>query len=277
MKLIKRFLTVFFAVVIIASAVMPAGAAGFSGTSDWAQGEVAEASSLGLIPDRLDGAEATRAITRAEFCALAVRLFKVMHEVAGQTDQNHYKMYFNPEYASALYDPFEDTDDEDVLIAYAIGIVLGTSDTTFEPNALVTREQICRMFYNILTVENISWRYTEQFTEAALCAYQDGYRVSDWARTSAAALLCSGVVKGVGNDTIDYAGNATVEQAVLLAVRFYNASLSNGFTNIADTETDKNGYIYPASYAYGSRYETLEEKYFRIYGVEGKTLYSSVS
>lgn len=252
-------------------------AAGLSGSSFWAVSEVEEALSLGLIPERLLGAEATDKITRADFCALAVRLFKVMHEDTKQTSHSHYTAYFDPANQTALTDPFDDCDDPDVLTAYAIGIVAGTSSTTFEPDAPVTREQICKMFFNILTVEELAWRYTEEFTEVRLCSYTDGYRVSSWARTPVAALACAGVLKGVGGGTIDYLGSATIEQAVLLAVRFYKTFLAGWFNALDGAKIDGRGFVRPSVYPYSSRYETLEQKHFRIFGVKGKSLYSSAA
>ena len=52
--------------------------------------------------------------------------------------------------------PFTDTNDEYVLKAYALGITFGTSETTFTPNAEITREQMATMLTRALNKAGIN-------------------------------------------------------------------------------------------------------------------------
>ena len=108
--------------------------------SDWAKAELTKADENGLIPESLKEADLTKPITRAEFAAVSVLLFeKISLRKAEKAGTN----------------PFTDTTDEYVLKAYELGVTTGTSETTFDPDALLTREQAAAMLtrvYKKLTV-----------------------------------------------------------------------------------------------------------------------------
>ena len=81
-----------------------------------------------LIPAELQNRDLTRDITRAEFCAVSVRLYEQM---GGQKLD-----------AAALDSPFADTGSDAGKKAYALGITNGVSPTAFAPYTHISREQL---------------------------------------------------------------------------------------------------------------------------------------
>lgn len=105
-----------------------------------------------------------------------------------------------------------------VLWAYQTGVVVGTSDTTFSPEAPVTREQIAVILMEfaskVLQIESGE-------TPADLSAYPDGGSVSDWARTAMADAVALGILSGAqdSNGTLwlqPQAGATRAEVATIL-------------------------------------------------------------
>ncbi len=94
--------------------------------SGWALDEVRQADFLGIFPESLRTADLTKPITRAEFAGVSVNTYIRMAKRAVEP---------------ASPNPFTDTDDTDVLRAYAAQIVSGTGNRTFSPDANLTREQ----------------------------------------------------------------------------------------------------------------------------------------
>ncbi|MDO4540807.1 MAG: S-layer homology domain-containing protein [Syntrophomonadaceae bacterium] len=188
--------------------------------SDWAQEELAEADELGLIPDVLEGADLTQDITRAEFAAVAVKVYESLAGTAA---------------LPATENPFTDTSDIEVLKAYNIGAVNGTSATTFTPDALLNREQAATMLTRVFKrVTKPGWtlatdgEFTLTYTKPA--AFADDADISAYAKDSVYFMAANGIIGGMGNNEFapknitteeqatGYA-NATREQALLIAVR----------------------------------------------------------
>ena len=188
--------------------------------SDWAQAELSQADALGLIPEILDGADLTADITRAEFAAVAVKAYEALA---------------NGKAIPAVNNPFTDTTDVEVLKAYNIGAVTGTSATTFDPNALLNREQAATMLTRVFKkVSLVGWtlptdsQFTLPYEKPALFA--DDADISDWAKDSVYFMVANGIINGVGNnkfapknvtsaDEANGYANATREQALIIAVR----------------------------------------------------------
>lgn len=188
--------------------------------SNWAQKELAEANTLNLIPDCLKEADLTKAITREEFAAVSVKAYEALTgKVATPVATN----------------PFTDTQNEEVLKAYALGITTGTSATTFTPNAVLNREQAATMLtrtykkatidgWTIQTDANFPLSYTKTNT------FADDDKISSWAKDSVYFMNANEIIKGVGDnkfapknttsaeEAVGYA-NATREQAIIIATR----------------------------------------------------------
>ena len=189
-------------------------------TSDWALGEIGKAEELGLIPDVLQGADLSKPITRAEFAAVAVKTYEALSGTAAIPIVNN---------------PFTDTKDVEVLKAYNVGAVNGTSATTFEPDALLNREQAAAMLTRVfkrITLAGWTLSTDSQFslTYTMPDKFADDDNISGWAKDSVYFMVANEIIKGVGSNNFapknitdkqssDGYANATREQALIIAVR----------------------------------------------------------
>ncbi len=110
-----------------------------------------------------------------------------------------------------------------VLWAYQTGVVAGTSDTTFSPEAPVTREQIA-----VILMEFASkvLQFESGETPADLSAFPDGADVSDWAQAAMADAVALGILSGAEIDGALWLlpqGQATRAQVATLLKGFCEA------------------------------------------------------
>jgi len=185
----------------------------YSGASSWAEPELDKAAEYGLIPNILKGVDMTKPITREEFAEIAVLLYE---KASGKT-----AVPVSP-------NPFTDTNNPQILKAFATGITAGTSATTFSPNVLINREQCATMLYR--TIKAIA--PDADYSIAGVADFPDQKNISDWAVEGTKYMFKLGIIKGdaSGNfmpkatTTAQQAagyGMATREAAVLMTVRTY--------------------------------------------------------
>lgn len=175
----------------------------WSRCSDWATDYMERAGTQGLIPDRLSGQDLTQGITRAEFAAVAVRLFDALNESAP---------------ASTMDNPFTDTDDADVLRAYALGIVNGVSEDRFAPDKTLTREQAVTMLGRVYELTKTNAVSGGAGLEQGDQVFSDDSAISDYARNYIYFFVGQGIVDGVGGNRFSPLGTMTREQAIKVAV-----------------------------------------------------------
>ena len=188
--------------------------------SDWAGTELMKAEELDLIPDILLDTDLTQPITRAEFAAVAVKVFENLS--GGKA-------------VPVVVNPFTDTKDLEVLKAYQVGAVNGTSATTFTPNALLNREQCAAMLTRVFKRITLAGWTLDTDSQFRLdyrmpARFADDADISDYARDSVYFMAANGIINGVGGNKFApkntttaqeaqrYA-NATREQALAIAVR----------------------------------------------------------
>ena len=106
--------------------------------------------------------------------------------------------------------------------AKLMGVVAGTSATTFDPEGEITREQLAVILYN----------YTKQFAPGSLTAtgslagFPDAASVSSWARTEMAWAVGNGLISGTGSGSVAYLtpqGSATRAQVAAILMRVEQA------------------------------------------------------
>lgn len=106
--------------------------------------------------------------------------------------------------------------------AKLMGVVAGTSATTFDPEGEITREQLAVILYN----------YTKQFAPGSLTAtgslagFPDAASVSSWARTEMAWAVGNGLISGVGENGVSYLrpeGCATRAQVATILMNYEKA------------------------------------------------------
>lgn len=171
----------------------------WSKASEWAEPELKEASKQNLIPEIFDEANLTKNITRKEFAHTVVKMYE---KITGQKA------------VPIAKNPFTDTKDKEVLKAYNIGITNGTSNTTFSPDALITREQMATMMTRALTKAG---KDTSRPESAKLFA--DDSEFSEYAKDSIYYMSSIEIIKGVGENKFNAKGNASREQALAISIR----------------------------------------------------------
>ena len=174
----------------------------YTGVSDWAKPELEKAEAYSLIPAVLADADVSASINRSEFAALSVKLYEALS---------------GAEIVAAIENPFTDTDDAEILKAYAAGITTGTSETTFDPEALLSREQAATMLARTYaySVEGA------EVTTADATAFADDADISDWAKESVYFMSENGIINGVGDNKFAPKANSSREQSVAISVRMF--------------------------------------------------------
>ncbi len=223
----KKLLALFLALVMtfMTFSVL---AEGTYTASDWAKEELKKAEENGLIPESLKDADLTKPITRAEFAAVSVLLFeKISLRKAEKAGTN----------------PFTDTTDEYVLKALELGVTTGTGATTFDPDALLTREQAAAMLtrvYKKLTINgwNIAKDGEFKIDYTAPANFADDADISAWAKDSVYFMASKNIINGVGDNKFAPQNNASREQAIIIASRMtgLDYKLADGIATLDPSE-----------------------------------------
>ena len=97
--------------------------------------------------------------------------------------------------------------------AASAGVVSGTGDGNFSPNAAITREQLAAMLMNYS-----AWKGEDVSARADLSAYSD--QPSTWATETMQWAVAEGLISGVTADQLQPQGNATRAQVAAILQRF---------------------------------------------------------
>lgn len=165
----------------------------------WAVPYVESAYKYNLMSGTSEGwFEPLRGITRAEFTAVVCRTLGL------ETDKDYTQKFSDVKPTDWYYSY--------VMAAQAAGYISGKSDTIFDPNAYITREEIAVLVARIVKSYG---------TENDVYNFADGSDVSAWARTSVVGVNNSGIMTGdqfgqfLPKDTVNRQTAATI------AVRLY--------------------------------------------------------
>jgi len=187
----------------------PEKLADWSKASVWASPTLKRAVDAGLLPGILKGADMTRPITREEFCELAVLLYEVVTAQPVEPVANN---------------PFSDTQNQQVLKAYNLGITSGTSADTFAPGAFISREQMAGMLFR--TVRSIA--PASDYGLAGNKGFHDQKEISSWAAEGIGYLSAKGIFTGDSKGDFLPKSMATREAAIAVVIRAYD--MLQGFT-----------------------------------------------
>jgi polyhydroxybutyrate depolymerase len=128
-------------------------------------------------------------------------------------------------------------------IAWAanVGIVTGTSETTFEPERNVTREEFVTMLQRYANLcEN--GKAVAKSTSTELTKYTDGTTVCDWAKDAVAWASEKEIMTGyAGTTVLDPEGAVTRAQVAKMAVAYQKSPLNGSI--LGSTNTDKNNQV----------------------------------
>lgn len=189
--------------------------------SSWAKKEIEDAYEEKIIPEELIGEDLTKKADRAEFAAIAVKMYE---NLSGKQ-------------TSSAVNPFNDINDnkykEDILKAYSLNITLGTGKDEFTPNDNITREQMAAMLtraYKKSEFEGWSIERDDKYplNYMGVQKFSDDDEISDYAKEAVYFMVRWGVIQGVGNNAFAPKGSigldegygyATREQALAIALR----------------------------------------------------------
>ena len=203
--------------------------------SNWAAEDIITAISMGYLDDDpnvfgyqpavtdLLGSDYTRAITRGQFAALAVRYYEtLMGDITGED-------YTIP--VNSGDDVFADsTGNTDMAKAYTLGILGGynsapdRSGVYVGPNDNITREQAATMLTRLME------KLIEAFDDAGRTGWTVWYAdslpftdtISDWAYDGVRAVYGVGAMTGTTGTTFSPKSNYTIEQSIVTIMRIDN-------------------------------------------------------
>ena len=203
--------------------------------SNWAAEDIITAISMGYLDDDPDvfgyqpaitdllGSDYTKAITRGQFAALAIRYYEtLMGDITGED-------YTIP--VNSGDDVFADsTGDENMAKAFNLGILGGynSADTRsgvyVGPNDNITREQAATMLTRLM--EQLIDAFNEVGRTGWTVWYADNLpftdSISDWAYDGVRAVYGVGAMTGTTGTTFSAKANYTIEQSIVTIMRIDN-------------------------------------------------------
>ena len=141
------------------------------------------------------------------------QIVQILYNLSGdKTDYSRYYLPFTDVAPGAWYY-------DAVAWAYTNNVVSGTSETTFAPNDVITREQMAVILYGY-TAE-----YAPEFTgnAASLNTFPDAGSVANWAYAAMSWAVGNGLISGMGSGGVSYLapqGSATRAQASAIIMRY---------------------------------------------------------
>ncbi len=102
--------------------------------------------------------------------------------------------------------------------AIAAGITNGVSETVFDPNGAVTREQLASFIYRYAQSKGQGFTGAWMF----LLDYSDASKISSWADEAMHWCVMKEIVGGTGNKMLSPQGTATRGQIVTMLYRYFN-------------------------------------------------------
>ena len=203
--------------------------------SNWAAEDIINAISMGYLDDDPDafgyqpavtdllGSDYTKAITRGQFAALAVRYYEtLMSDITGED-------YTIP--VNSGDDVFADcSNNENMAKAYNLGILGGynsapnRSGVYVGPNDLITREQAATMLTRLM--EQLIDAFNEVGRTGWTVWYADSLpftdTISDWALDGVRAVYGVGAMTGTTGTTFSAKSPYTIEQSIVTIMRIDN-------------------------------------------------------
>lgn len=245
-KLISVLISLIFAVSVFPSCALQKGSGTPAAPSSWAEEYLLKAESLGITGDFSAVQNPwQKPITRAGFAHL---MFNTLSPsgLIGTKEK-----------------PFSDTEDERIFRLAAQGLIEGVSETEFNPNGLISREEAAVILSR--AANKMGLISTEIYF-----VLSDEDEISDWAKNAVQRTLNLGFMKGTGNSEFDPKGSLTAEQAICIMTRLAPAKTDSpdAFSDKLNAlmPTDKNYVFSPFSIktallmaANGAGGETLDE------------------
>lgn len=180
----------------------------------WAEDSILKAIDNNIVPFMLQN-NYKNAITRKEFCQIAVQLYMSMTNKNLDDIIKEKNIVLNNNI-------FSDTNDKNILIAYHLKIVNGVGNNKFLPDSKITRQEAAVMLNNLYTQLNLNYKIIE------IEKYQDDNYIAQWAKESVYKM--SGlknentkiaVFNGVGNNKFLPLGTYTKQESIATIIRIF--------------------------------------------------------
>ena len=137
-------------------------------------------------------------------------------------------------YTTAEFSDIPDGEWYTVAVAWASENDIAKGDgKKFDPNGVVTREQLARMIHRFSVKYGISNRYSAG--PADLDVFSDNDNVSDWAKEDMQWAVNNGIISGTGNSMLSPLGIAARSQAAKI---FYYVDYMKSFSVLPPDTTD---------------------------------------
>ena len=175
--------------------------------NDWSTEAMTAAVENGLLNGDNNLIYPNDSLTRAELAAFITRAFGATREadISRLTDVSPEDWFYTS-----------------VARAYQMGALTGTSETTFSPDAYITREEVFLVLARVLCISGTD--------ESVLGKFSDSAKISSWARNAIIGLVANGYINGYPDNTFRPQENIT------------RAELAQVFHNIFKTYIDVPGY-----------------------------------
>lgn len=186
------------------------------GDSSWVWADIDEAIEIGIIPKEMYGEDLTQNINRAEFAAIAYKLIKILSS-------------YRYDGMTGSFDDIAGNVYEDYIRGVAsLEITQGTGSKEgkklFSPDLSLTREQLATMLCRtIKAAKKLEENIEIELDPSDAPDFADSYLISDYAKDYVRFLTKSQIMRGVDENHVAPLNFATREQAILLALRIYNA------------------------------------------------------
>lgn len=168
----------------------------------WSQSFIKEAAKNNFLPYPFIH-DYEKNITREEFCILLANYIAVSNNYKSMED---YMQDRNLAYLKNYFSDCENVNNA-VNMLYALGIVNGKTETTFDPYGAITREEASKL---LCTTAELSVYIS---TNAQL-NYTDKNKISPWATYFVTWATDKKIMTGLEDNSFNPLGNYTVEQAV---------------------------------------------------------------
>ncbi len=196
---------------------------GAANASSWAKPYIALADGIGLLDDNIK-AKYTGNISRAQYCQLVVAaIFRNAFVNENMSRGELQRTLLNMAMAKSDQNPFADTDNLYVKLAYQMGIVNGKTANTFDPDGDITRQEAAVMLiraYQVCT-DNAINGYNPQKNHFLERKFNDFNEISDWAEESVFHVNDKKFMNGVSDSQFAPLGSYTVEQSIATIIRLY--------------------------------------------------------
>lgn len=182
-------------------------------SAPWSHSAVEQSFNLGLFPGGLGPFEddCAREMTRGELAEVLLKLYKRLGGTVSGLSRN-------TPFTDLPVDPHGS-----IPLAYALGLVDGTGETTFSPNDSLTREQAAVMLARVFA------KFGYEIPEANATDFEDDDQIDPGAKSAVDFLYYNGVVEGAGGWNFAPRRALTLQEGMTLIQRTLDTICSDRY------------------------------------------------